>query len=440
MNSKIHLFNFTDDGHFGSLTSLSNPGELRCGAFSLTDKLAFRLKLHGIESVCLDPVSPLTPDTISNKINDQYRAIVLLSSRSILSDEAVRYIAGSGKDEKYLNTEGQLVGFRLNAGIITMKDLNEYHQKTEQLPVSIIEAKRIDFPWHLGKHNAEEITNDLRLAESTQQGSSPVFSKDNPIRGRENIFATGAISLGSGSVISAEKHTVRLDSNSNIGAGAILSAEQGPIWLAENVVIEPGAILQGPVYIGPNSIVRAGARINGDVSLGAHCRVGGELSCVIMQGYSSKQHSGYLGSSVVGQWVNLGAATDNSDLKNNYRNIEVTLDGQKFDSGELHAGVYIGDFVRTAIQTRLNSGTVVGTCCNLFGNDFPDKAIPPYIWYGSDGYQEYRLDKALETIRVIMSRRNTEMNNRLEESLNYLYDHTREVRREFLKLQSRASK
>ncbi len=432
MNRRINLIDFTGDGHFGSLTALASASELRCGCYSLKDKLLLKLKLHGLDAECCDLISPIAIGMENVGSCPGQAAKILLSSRCILSDKAIDVLAEPGRDEKYVTPDGRIVGYRVNDGIDPGNNFEASLRKAEALPETTLDAIRIDFPWHLNAHNGEEIANDLQLERQLDVDYQFDCHRDVFVRGSENVRVTGEVNVGAGAVIAAERYIVRLEKNTNIGAGAILSAKEGPIWLAEGSVIEPGAIIQGPAYIGPHSIVRAGARINGSVSLGPNCRVGGELSGVIMQGYSNKQHSGYLGGAVIGQWVNLGAATDNSDLKNNYRSVDVTLDGEKFDSGELHVGVFMGDFVRTAIQTRLNSGTVVGTCCNLFGNDFPQKAIPPFIWYGSEGYQEYRLDKAVETIRVVMDRRKKELSHDLEEALNRLFDQSHEHRREFL--------
>ncbi|MFN3822157.1 MAG: hypothetical protein ACK4OO_07460, partial [bacterium] len=198
----------------------------------------------------------------------------------------------------------------------------------------------------------------------------------------------------------------------------ILNSQYGPIWIDKKALIQSGAILKGPLYIGPYSIVRPGAQIMGNVSLGPHCRVGGEISQVVIQGYSNKQHGGYLGTSYIGEWVNLGAGTDNSDLKNNYRPISVnlytfpeqesgaqSLNWEILNSNSIHLGVFIGDYTRTAIGTRLNSGGILGTCCHILSPDFPQKTLPPFSWVTNEGLEIYHWEKAIDTIGVIMSRR-----------------------------------
>ena len=236
-----------------------------------------------------------------------------------------------------------------------------------------------------------------------------------------DVRVTGEVDIRPGVVIDAEEYPVRLETGVRLGPGMIIDASEGPVWIAEGSIIEAGAVLMGPIYIGPGSIVAKHARLCDGVSLGPQCRVGGEIAKTIIQGYSNKQHSGYLGSSYVGSWVNLGAATDNSDLKNTYKPIDVVIGGEKVATGELHIGVFIGDFCRTAIQTRLNSGTVAGVCCNIIGGDFPLKNIPAFMWFDSSGYQEYRFDKALETIRTMMPRRGKQLTPALETLLKEIY-------------------
>jgi len=438
MNDSIILSDFTGDGHFGPLTTLTPASELRCGALSLRTKLATRLEAKGISNVCHDPAGPFTVETKTPRRESRNQPSVLLSSRTLLKEEALEVICSTSGDTIFTGSDQKIVGLRLAAGIdVSRLDLASIVNESGVSRVTV-PARRVDFPWELDKWNSDEIVEDLALFESIDRGTTPPIPSDVISRGSENIRATGDVHLGAGAIFSAERFHVRLEKGTIISAGAIISAAKGPVWIGENSVIEPGAIIEGPAYIGDGSIVRAGARVRGSVSLGRECRVGGELSNVIMQSFSNKQHSGYLGGAVLGSWVNLGAATDNSDLKNNYRPIDVTLDGRKFDTGDLHIGVFLGDFVRTAIQTRLNSGSAVGTCCNLFGNDFPEKSIPPFIWHGSDGYQEYRLDKAIDTIKIVLSRRKMEMTPSLEESLNKLFDVTRPARLDFLNKQSRA--
>lgn len=433
----VIFFDDRAESRFGPLTELRAASELRCGAFSLEEKLLRRLGSAGIRDITRSYDTPTGTIRFSPTLLGSSQSVIFLSIRALLRPEAVDVMTNSRTECRFESTSGSFLGARFSTESIIRQgdDWADTLVDTlsKRIPRLTIPSGRMDYPWHLVQAIREEIAFDLALADADDAGvANPLLPADVTTRGGENIRITGQVFIGPGVILDAESEQIRLDEGSRIDAGAMLVALDGPIWIARNARVMPGAILTGPVYVGPSSIIRPGARLNGAVAVGPYCRVGGEVSGALMQGYSNKQHSGYLGASFVGEWVNLGAATDNSDLKNNYRPIEVTLDGQIIDSGDLHVGVFLGDFVRTAIHTRLNSGTAVGSCCNLFGADFPDKAVPPFIWFGSSGYQECRLDKALETIRVVMSRRGRELDARLEAALNDLFDRSRDERAEFL--------
>jgi len=288
----------------------------------------------------------------------------------------------------------------------------------------------MDYPWQMVNAADNQISADLELVVVDNPGSVQDmggFVKESIL---DRVEVTGRVDVRPGVIVDAENNPVRLEDGVRLGPGVVIDAAEGPVWIAAGANIQAGAILTGPVYVGPGSIVRPGARLSEGVCLGPQCRIGGEVSRSVFQGYSNKQHSGYLGTSFVGSWVNLGAATDNSDLKNNYRPVDVTMNGKKINSGDLHVGAFIGDFTRTAIHTRLNSGTVIGVCCNIFGTDFPVKGIPAFTWFGSDGYREYRLEKALETICTVMSRRGKKLTPVLETLLREIFNSTKEARKQ----------
>ena len=188
-------------------------------------------------------------------------------------------------------------------------------------------------------------------------------------------------------------------------AGAVLDATHGPIFLGEDVHIQQNAVVLGPAAIGPHSVIRVGAKIEGPVSFGAVCKVGGEVEGSILQGYSNKQHDGYLGHAYVGSWVNLGAMTTNSDLKNNYGTVRVLLPSGELDTGQQFVGAFFGDHSKTAIGTLLNTGTVIGFSCNIAAQGFPPKHVPSFSWIGNDGTVPYDLEKALGVAKIVMQRR-----------------------------------
>ena len=152
-----------------------------------------------------------------------------------------------------------------------------------------------------------------------------------------------------------------------------------------------------------------GAKIEGPVSIGPTCKVGGEVEGSILQGFANKQHDGYLGHAYLGAWTNLGAATNNSDLKNNYSTVRVWTPQGEIDTGSRFVGLFMGDHSKSAIGTLFNTGTVVGFSCNVFGAGFPPKHLPSFTWGGVSGAQPYEVEKALEVARAVMGRRQVVM-------------------------------
>lgn len=198
--------------------------------------------------------------------------------------------------------------------------------------------------------------------------------------------------------------------------GTVIDASTGPVFIGDNTKVEAQAAIFGPCYIGPNSVVVAG-KIAGS-SIGHTCRVGGEVEESIFQAYVNKYHAGFIGHSYVGTWVNFGAMTTNSDLKNNYSNIRVSQGGQWRDTGSIKVGSFIGDHTKFGIGTLLNTGINIGVCCNIFGGGLiTDKEVASFSWGNSSGYVPYQLEKALDTARRTVERRNVTLSAAEEQVL-----------------------
>ncbi len=197
-----------------------------------------------------------------------------------------------------------------------------------------------------------------------------------------------------------------ISKNSEIRTGTILDAKLGPIIISENVIIEPGAYVQGPVFIDQNVIIKPFSKILKNTSIGAGCKLGGEISECIFQGWSNKQHDGFLGHSYIGEWVNLGAGTNNSDLKNNYSNVKVYIKNKLLDTKQLFIGIFIGDYSKSAISTRFNSGTVIGIGSNIVSNIFPPKNIKAFSWIIDNKINIHNFNKFIQTAKITKTRRN----------------------------------
>jgi UDP-N-acetylglucosamine diphosphorylase/glucosamine-1-phosphate N-acetyltransferase len=221
-------------------------------------------------------------------------------------------------------------------------------------------------------------------------------------------------------------------------AGAVLNAEGGPILIQENAVIEPLAYVEGPAVIGERSRVKAGAQIREGTVLGPVCRVGGEVSASVFQGFANKQHDGFVGHSFVGEWVNLGAGTITSDLKNNYSNVryyrstDEWLERRGVDSGQRLLGLTVGDFTKTGIGATFPTGCVVGVGCNLYGTSLQPAYVPSFVWGTRGALGEHRFDAGIETAARAMERRQTELRVEQDSLIRQAFDDTRAERERYL--------
>ena len=179
---------------------------------------------------------------------------------------------------------------------------------------------------------------------------------------------------------------------------AIINTLDGPVYIGKNAQVLEGTLIKGSLALCESAVLKMGAKIYGGTTIGPYSKVGGEVGNSVIQGYTNKGHDGYLGNSVLGEWCNLGADTNTSNLKNNYSNVKVwdySLEDMN-DTGLQFCGLIMGDHSKSGINTMFNTGTVVGVCANVFGGGFPQKFIPSYSWGGADGFDTFRIDKAYE--------------------------------------------
>ncbi len=183
-------------------------------------------------------------------------------------------------------------------------------------------------------------------------------------------------------------------------------------------------MVRGPFALGENSVLKMGCKIYGGTTIGPHCKVGGELNNVVIQGFTNKAHDGFLGNSVIGAWCNLGADTNNSNLKNNYGEVKVwSYDAEEMvGTGLQFCGLIMGDHSKCGINTMLNTGTVVGVASNIFGGGFPPKFVPSFTWGGADGMVEHEFEKAMETTSRVMERRSMDLGSEERAMLKAIFD------------------
>jgi UDP-N-acetylglucosamine diphosphorylase/glucosamine-1-phosphate N-acetyltransferase len=324
------------------------------------------------------------------------RTRVLLLSRAVLAFQEFPELTGSAR----LTVEGMPVGWVLAPGDPLPPDqLLRFPPNVEDAEVAL-EGMVLGFPWHLVAGTPSRIASDVRA----------LFPHDDG--------APGVVRIGS--------DVLSVAPGAELEPGVVVDTRGGPVRLERGAQIEGPTRLVGPLHVGRDTKVLGGTI--GTSALGPACKVRGEVVDSVLLGYVNKAHEGYLGHAVIGRWVNLGAGTCNSDLKNNYSPVRVwTLDGER-DTGMLKVGCFMGDHVKTGIGTMLNTGTVVGAASNVFGAQMPPPVVPPFSWGSGTDLRDYRFDRFLESAERSMARRDRQLTPGMRGILNRAWQETR-VRR-----------
>lgn len=261
----------------------------------------------------------------------------------------------------------------------------------------------ISKPWKIFEENAGQIRADIPIVTKGRI-SHTIDDPHTAIYGVENLFVEEGV-------------TVR---------AAIINAERGPVYLGRNTTINEGAIIRGAFAICEGSEVNVGAKIRGDTTIGPDCKVGGEVAAAVIYGHSNKSHDGYLGCSVIGEWCNIGADSNTSNLKNNYETVKVWSHarGEFQDTGLQFCGLMMGDHSKCGINSMFNTGTVVDVFANVFGEGFVRNYIPSFSWGGTHQLTTYKIEKAIETMKRVMGRRNMQPQDTDIELLTRIFEQT----------------
>ena len=266
------------------------------------------------------------------------------------------------------------------------------------------ETITIEHTWDIFQKNDQAIREDFELITEDRQ-SEPIPKSINVIA-PENIFIEEGAKL----------------------EFVTLNASTGPIYIGKDAEIMEGSVIRGPFALCDHAQVKLATKIYGATTVGPHCRVGGEVNNSVMFAYSNKGHDGFLGNSVLGEWCNIGADSNNSNLKNNYESVKLwDYETERFvNTGLQFCGLMMGDHSKCGINTMFNTGTVVGVSANIFGAGFPRNYIPNFTWGGAQGTQVYLPKKAFETAKIVMSRRNIEFTEQDAAILQHVFDETTE--------------
>ena len=295
----------------------------------------------------------------------------------------------------------QIVGWYVPAGA----DNPEFGSEREADTTIEVRGRVLERVWDLVAHNAEQLERDY-VAARTRDGVEEVE--------RGGHFQAVGYRAG----------LLRLGAGVTIEPNVVLDFTRGPIWLEAGVTVRPFTRLAGPAYVGPRSTLLGGPY--DVISVGPMCKVHGEMEETIVLGYSNKAHDGFLGHAYLGRWVNLGAMTTNSDLKNNYGSIRMWTPDGDVDTGLMKLGCLLGDHVKTGIGSLLNTGTVVGAGSNLYGTAMPPKYVPPFSWGSGSDLTAYDVDKFLQVAQVVMQRRDIRLSDNMRETLRAAWQLGRE--------------
>ena len=384
--------------------TLSRPAfECRTGTAPLARRLTAQLARKDFKRVgflCRPVLRPLVQrDYAGHAVNRETEGdLIFLNGRTLCLGDALDDLITLLEKAAAVQSHGELVAARVTGARAAAfyTDLEEALAAGEPAPLpsdhTVTGApegvRLVRHLWDLVGWNGEVLADDFRWANQPQLHCQPELSPGAQTLHRDRILC---------------REGVRVE------AGAILDAGPGPILLAEGVHVLHNAVITGPAFIGPRTVIKVGAKIEGPVSFGPMCKVGGEVEGSIFQGYANKQHDGFLGHAYLGAWTNLGAATNNSDLKNNYSTVRVWTPEGEVDTEQRFVGLFMGDHSKTAIGTLFNTGTVVGFSCNIFGAGFPPKHVPSFSWGGAEGLAAYDLERALGVARAVMARREVTM-------------------------------
>lgn len=310
------------------------------------------------------------------------------------------------------NTGKEILAFRCKPevlgsfdGIVTAERL--IGADLRPLPAPAYERPAIRFPWDIFRLNGQCIREDFEAVIGNNTSQRP-DDRHTIIYGGDNLF------LGPGVKMRA----------------AVINAEDGPIYLGEGVDVQEGALIHGAHAICDHATLNMGVKLRGDTTVGPWSKVGGEVANSVIQGYSNKGHDGYLGNSVLGQWCNLGADTNTSNLKNNYTEVRVwNYRQERFArTGTIFCGLIMGDHSKCGINTMFNTGTVVGVSANIFGGGYPRNFIPSFSWGGSAGLSTFTLPKAFEVAEAVMGRRKMEFADSEKAILTEVFQRTEKYR------------
>lgn len=375
----IILFDDHLTEHLNPFTLTRAAADIRCGIMTIAEKWEKHLQ---------QPIAIIPQEFLKNK----YAPVsgsghLFINGRLLPEPTLIAYMETLKKDEVLMQDE-VILAYRAD------KITHEFSNT-----IAFSGARLISRIHNIFTFNHQEILNDFELL--TKDRTSGKLSNSNTHFGQYPIFLEEGVKA----------------------EAAIFNTSEGPIYLGTDSEVMEGAMIRGPFALCEHATIKMGAKIYGDTTIGPHSKAGGEVSNSVIFGYSNKGHDGYLGNSVIGEWCNLGADTNNSNLKNNYEDVKLwNYTTRNFEkTGLQFCGLMMGDHSKCSINTMFNTGTVIGVCANIFGSGFPRNFVPSYSWGGVTGFETYQPKKAFQTAEKVMQRRGMALTDAEKEILESVF-------------------
>ncbi len=372
------------------LTYLRPVADIRIGITTIREKWE---KYLGITT------STLTEDFLSEKYPIKEEKDNIMINGSICpTPELVKEIS------KLNNNDVLVKGEVIAAMRVESTDLENMDEDNVE-GVNVVESSsdflKIDYTWDIFNFNDRALRDDYKML--TRGRKSATLDSSNRVFGKEVFVEEGA--------------AVR---------GAVLNSESGPIYIGKNSEIMEGSLIRGPFALGENAVVKMGAKIYGPTTIGPFSKAGGEINNSVIFGYSNKAHDGFMGNSVIGEWCNIGADSNTSNLKNTYDNAKVWNYGDQtfVETGLQFCGLIMGDHSKCGINTMFNTGTVIGINTNVYGGGYQRNFVPSFLWGGTSGFRGFDFQKALDVARKMYARRGLEFNSIDKDILKSVYNMT----------------
>ncbi len=396
MTKNVILFDDKDRGDLLPLTYTRPVSEIRVGILKIREKW---------EKMTSHEFSFLTEDYLKTKYPIKICRDNLLINGGIIPNINLTDEISKLKSGELLFKNDTIIAGVFNKPDVETFDIRSFDNFNKIEAIS--NYTKINYPWDIFQYNGQEIENDFLLI--TKDRESQQINSSNYVVESDRVF------IEEGAIVNFTS----------------LNPQGGYIYIGKDAEIMEGCRIRGSLALCENSTIKMGAKIYGATTFGPHCKVGGEIKNSVILGYSNKGHDGYLGNAVLGEWCNIGADTNNSNLKNNYSEVKLWNYPQKrfIKSGLQYCGLIMGDHSKCGINTMFNTGTVVGVSANIFGSGFPRNFIPSFSWGGASGFTTYTLDKANETAGLVTKRRNIPFDKQERKIFENIFELSKEFRK-----------